>query len=377
MTENMKKCAILTFATILILILSITMVCTQYSYKSTQSTQIIVKNENSILKINQIENSETIKNENFEKTSPSNVTPLLKQGKSSIVIEQSSQRVLFGDGENQRCYPASTTKILTAYIVLNTLELDRIVTISKEASTVEGSSLYLKCGDEITVEDLLYGLMLRSGNDCATALALEACGSIEDFASLMNITAMQLGAKNSHFVNPHGLHDDLHYTTAYDLALITSKAYENEKFVEIVSTAKRKITVNGEARYIANKNKLLANFEGANGVKTGYTKKSGRCLVGGAKRDGMQLISVVLNCPDMWNETVRMLESAFDEYMMIPLDKAILQSGNEAIKVHIKQNVTPCWKDIYYPVRRDGSERIEIVSDIAPFSFSCLFFIEN
>lgn len=360
---------ILTFATILISILLIAIIFTQFSYKSVESTQNIDKNENSILKINENCNSLIHKTFDFDKSSMSEITPLSKQGQSSIVIEQSSKRVLYAEDENVRCYPASTTKILTAYIALNTLELDRIVTIPKEASGVEGSSLYLKCGDKISVEDLLYGLMLRSGNDCAVALALEVCQNIEDFASLMNITAMQLGAKNSHFVNSHGLHDDLHYTTAYDLGLITSKAYDNDKFVEIVSTSKRKIVVNDEPRYIANKNKLLASFDGANGVKTGYTKKSGRCLVGGAKRDGMQLISVVLNHSDMWNDTVRMLKNAFDDYMMIPLDKALLLGGDDVIKVHIKQNVTPCWKDIYYPVKRDGSERIEIVSDIAPFSF--------
>lgn len=369
MTKKTQKYTILTFAIILTVVLAVATIFTQYSCKRIESTQNIDKNENSIPKIIQNCNTYFPKTSNFDNSSMDKITPLTRQGQSAIVIEQSSRRVLYQENENSRCYPASTTKILTAYIVLNTLELDRVVTIKSEASGVEGSSLYLKCGDKITVEDLLYGLMLRSGNDCATALALEVSKSIEDFAKLMNITALQLGAKNSHFVNPHGLHDNMHYTTAYDLALICAKAYDNQNFVEIVSTSKRKIMVNDEARYIANKNKLLSLLDGANGVKTGYTKKSGRCLVAGAKRDGMQLISVVLNHSDMWNDTVRMLKNAFNEYKMMPLDKALLQDGENIVKVYIKQNVTPCWQDICYPVKKDGSERIEIVSDVAPFSF--------
>lgn len=286
------------------------------------------------------------------------VLPLKKQGSAKIVMEQSSRRVLYDEGRNVRCYPASTTKILTALCVLENSSLSDIVTVPKQAEGVEGSSLYLKCGDKITVEDLLYGLMLRSGNDCAVALAINTSGSVDDFVKLMNETAKKLGANNSHFVNPHGLHDDLHYVTAYDLALICAKAYDNEQFCKIVGTKKRKIIVNDEQRYIANKNKLLSNFDGANGVKTGYTKKSGRCLVGGANRDGMQLISVVLNCADMWNDTVRILNFAFDNYYMCPLDKALLTNGSEEVRVVASQNVTQDWRDICYPIKKDGSEKI-------------------
>lgn len=291
-------------------------------------------------------------------TSDIEVLPLKKQGTAKIVMEQSSRRVLYDEGRNVRCYPASTTKILTALCVLENSSLSDIVTVPKQAEGVEGSSLYLKCGDKITVEDLLYGLMLRSGNDCAVALAINTSGSVEEFVTLMNETAKNLGAYNSHFVNPHGLHDDLHYVTAYDLALICAKAYENEEFCKIVGTKKCKILVNDEQRYIANKNKLLSNFEGANGVKTGYTKKSGRCLVGGAKKDGMQLISVVLNCADMWNDTVRILNFAFDNYYMCPLDNALLLSGKDIVRVVIPQTVTQDWRNICYPIKKDGSEKI-------------------
>lgn len=155
----------------------------------------------------------------------------VKSGTSGAVcIEQSSKRVLFEDGKDVLRYPASTTKILTALIAIERLPLDKKVIVQKYAEGVEGSSIYLKEGDEITVEDLLYGLMLRSGNDAAVTLAIEVAGSVEAFADIMNERAKEIGARNSHFVNPHGLHDDNHYTTAYDLALVCAKAYENDVF---------------------------------------------------------------------------------------------------------------------------------------------------
>ena len=224
-----------------------------------------------------------------------------------IVIEWTTGRVLYALNADERAYPASTTKILTALVVAETLPLDLEVTVPAVAAGVEGSSVYLRAGEKLTVEELLYGLILRSGNDAAVALAVAAGGSVPHFAAMMNERAAACGAERSHFVNPHGLHDEEHYTTARDLALITAEAYRNADLRRIFST--RSVTVGeGESRrYFANKNKLLGTFEGANGVKTGYTTKSGRCLVGGAYRDGMQLISVVLDRYDMWAETKRIL----------------------------------------------------------------------
>ncbi len=275
-----------------------------------------------------------------------------------VLIEQTSKRVLFGENENAKLYPASTTKVLTALCVLNNLPLDRIVKVPKEAEGVEGSSLYLRAGQNITVEDLLFGLMLRSGNDAAIALAIETSGSVQDFASLMNKTAKECGATNSNFVNPHGLQDENHYTTALDLAKITVKAYENPDFVRIVSSKTRKITVDGVETVIANKNKMLKNYNGANGVKTGFTKASGRCLVSGAKREDMQLMSVVLNCGDMWNESVRLLDFGFDNFYMIPLDNALLTSGATEIYVDFVATVDHNWHDMKYPIRKDGTEKL-------------------
>ena len=328
-------------------------ICGIYSLSNDKSILKIVKNDNACL-----ENAakQTIFDENDESF------VLQKQGRGAVCMEQSSRRVLYDENMRDKCYPASTTKILTAIVVIERLPLDKVVKVPKEAEGVEGSSIYLKAGQEITVGDLLYGLMLRSGNDAAVALAIETSGSVEDFAMLMNNKAKSVGAVDSHFSNPHGLDDKTHYTTAYDMALITANAYENADFCRIVNTKQAKITVDGEARYIANKNKLLKTYDGANGVKTGYTKRDGRCFVGGAKRDGMQLISVVFNHSDMWNDTVRMLNFGFDNYEMIPLDKAMLTNGNDVVKFKISQNVTGDWRDIKYPIKRDGSERLVVES---------------
>ena len=277
-----------------------------------------------------------------------------------IVIEQSSRRVLFGNNENVRLYPASTTKVLTALCVLNHLPLDRVVSVPKEAAGVEGSSIYLKAGQKITVEDLLFGLMLRSGNDAAVALSIETSGNIHDFARLMNETARECGATNSNFVNPHGLQDENHYTTAYDLALITANAYENPDFVRIISSKTKKISVDGVQTVIANKNKMLKIYDGANGVKTGFTKASGRCLVSGAKRGDMQLISVVLNCSDMWKESGRLLDFGFDNFEMVPLDNALLTRGETIVSINSNVTVDQNWHELKYPLKNDGTEKLVV-----------------
>jgi|GEM_PF-736703 len=275
-----------------------------------------------------------------------------------VLIEATTKRVLFGENEDVKLYPASTTKVLTALCVLNNLPLDRVIEVPKIAEGVEGSSIYLKAGQRITVEDLLFGLMLRSGNDAAVTLAVETSGSIEDFAVLMNETAKKCGAKNSNFVNPHGLQDENHYTTAYDLALITAKAYENEDFVRIVSSKLKKIKIDDSEVVIANKNKMLKTYDGSNGVKTGFTKSSGRCLISGAKRDGMQLVSVVLNCSDMWNESVRMLDFGFDNFEMTSIEDAVLLNGATKVIAHFNSSVDENWHSIKFPLRKDGSETL-------------------
>lgn len=292
---------------------------------------------------------------------PNEAAMSVQKAKSGVVIEQSSRRVLLGENMHDRCYPASTTKVLTALVVLNSLPLDKVISVPKQAEGVEGSSIYLRAGQKITVEDLLMGLMLRSGNDAAETLAIAVSGSVDGFAELMNKTAKELGAESSNFVNPHGLHDDNHYTTAYDLALITAKAYENPEFVRIVSTKKAKITIDGEAHYIGNKNKMLTLYEGANGVKTGYTKTSGRCLVSGAERGGMQLISVVLNYNDMWNDSMRLLNYGFENFEMTSYEKAFANKSDNAKAIEITGvQIDP--ENFRYPLRRDRSEYLVLKS---------------
>ena len=236
--------------------------------------------------------------------------------KSCVVMERDSGRILFEKDCCKQLPMASTTKIVTALTVLNNASLDDVVVIPKDACGIEGSSIYLRAGEKLTVKELLYGLMLRSGNDCAVALAVHVGGSIQNFAQMMNQTVKELGCNNSNFVNPHGLHDENHYTTARDLAVITCNALQNKDFAEIVATKSVKIANDGYdyPRVLTNKNKLLNNFADADGVKTGYTKKAGRCFVGSATKNGMQVVVVVLNCGPMFEETAQMLDVAFANY---------------------------------------------------------------
>ncbi len=242
-------------------------------------------------------------------------------GTAAILMDGESNRILYGKNIHQKLPIASTTKIMTAIVALEHGELDETVIIPPEASGVEGSSIWLAAGEKHTLEDLLYALMLRSGNDAAVAIAIHISGSVEEFAELMNATAKKIGAYNTNFVNPHGLHDPNHYSTAYDLALIASYGLKNPDFERIVSTKFRTIPWEGHdwKRVMQNKNKLLWQYEGANGVKTGFTKKAGRCLVASAKRDDMQLVSVVLNCGPMFEESKELLDYGFNNYRLVKL----------------------------------------------------------
>ncbi len=281
---------------------------------------------------------------------------------SGIVIEKDSLRVLCGENINRRMEPASTTKILTAITVIENCDLYKIVEIPVEAEGVEGSSIYLKAGEKWRVIDLLFGLMLRSGNDSAVALAIATSGRVIDFVKLMNQTAFKAGAYSSSFSNPHGLSDDKHYTTAYDLALITAYASRNEIFSEICQTKSYHFIIEGENRVFTNKNKLLFSYEGANGFKTGYTKSSGRCLVSGAIRNGMQLIAVVLNEGDMWNKSISMLDYCFEKYSLMRI-----QEKNQPILINLKGkvNTLAVARDIVYPLSTDewDSLKIEYILD--------------
>lgn len=271
---------------------------------------------------------------------------------SECSIELNSLRFLNERNKDLKLPMASTTKILTALTVIENFDLNKVITVNKKCTNIEGSSIYLKEGERLTVKELLYGLMLRSGNDCAECLASSIIPR-EKFINLMNETAKNCGAKNSNFVNPHGLHADNHYTTAYDLALITAKAMKNPIFKEIVST--KKINISNEKenydRVLINKNKLLSFYEGANGVKTGYTKKAGRCLVSSATKNNMTIITVVLNSPQMWERSTELLDYSFNEYNLVKVldandykDKIFKDSKGNPFLIDIK-------KDFIYPIK--------------------------
>lgn len=241
--------------------------------------------------------------------------------KSAILIEAESKTVLYQKNAFVRLPMASTTKIMTALVAVENGNLDRLVKVDKRATGVEGSSIYLADGEVISLRNLLYALLLASANDAAAAIAHEISGSIEGFAELMNAKAAELGLKSTNFTNPHGLHDDNHYTTAYDLALITAAALDNSDFLEICSTKSIAITMNDRegTRYLTNHNKLLRSYNGCIGVKTGFTKASGRCLVSAAERDGLRLIAVTLGAPEDWRDHAAMLDFGFSRYTRLNL----------------------------------------------------------
>lgn len=236
--------------------------------------------------------------------------------KAAVLIEASTGRVISAKNADVRLPMASTTKIMTALVAIESCDVSTVVTIPAEAVGIEGSSIYLSEGEQLTIEDLLYALLLASANDAAAAIAIEVGGSIEGFAEMMNEKALDMGLSDTHFTNPHGLDDPEHYTTSAELAKIAAAAMENDVFREMASTRKKTIPKNnGEGvRLLINHNKLLNSYEGCIGVKTGYTTKSGRCLVSAAERDGVELIAVTLSAPDDWNDHKTMLDYGFSLY---------------------------------------------------------------
>lgn len=243
-----------------------------------------------------------------------------------IIYDRTSGRTIYGKDENKKTSMASTTKIMTSLIVLEKCNLTDTVTITAKASGVGGSRLGLKTDDKITVNDLLYGLMLRSGNDAAVALAIHIAGSVEEFAKLMNNKAKELNLVNTNFVTPHGLDDPEHYTTALELAKLTDYALKNEKIAQIVGTKRTTITINGNPKEIGNTNELLGNTEGVYGVKTGFTNNAGRCLVTSVKRGEMDLIIVVLGADtrkDRAKDSIKLIEYAYKKYQVVDVEEII------------------------------------------------------
>ncbi len=237
--------------------------------------------------------------------------------RSCVVLDRNSHMILYGKNEKNKVKMASTTKIMTATIVLENADLDKTVEASKKAAGTGGSRLGLKTGDKITIRDLLYGLMLCSGNDAAVCLAESVAGSVAEFSNLMNAKAQELGLSNSHFESPHGLDSDEHYTTAYELALLSDYALKNSTFLNIVGTKTYTVTINGYPKNLSNTNELLGNLNGIYGIKTGFTNGANRCLVTACKRGEMDIICVVLGA-DTKNfrtkDSIKLIEYTFKNF---------------------------------------------------------------
>lgn len=281
--------------------------------------------------------------------------------RSAILMEQDSGRILYQKEANEMRRIASITKIMTALLAIESGKMDDMVKVSDRAVRAEGSSIYLKAGEKIKLEDLVYGLMLRSGNDSAVAIAEHVGGSLEGFGFLMNKKAEEIGMKNTHFANPHGLddHED-HYSTAYDMALLTRYAMNNETYQKIAGTKVHRAPNPNESwdRVWKNKNRLLTElYEYCTGGKTGYTKRAKRTLVTTASKGSLSLIAVTLNGPDDWNDHINMYETAFRTYDSVEvMPEGIISDIDDEFykgRVYIKHSYN-------YPVTKEEKNNFKI-----------------
>ena len=283
--------------------------------------------------------------------------------KSAVLYEPETRTFIYEKNGDERLPMASTTKIMTALVAIERENLEKQITVDSRAVGVEGSSAYLKENEAFTLKELLYALMLQSANDAAEAIAYAIADSIEAFADLMNQKASSLGLSDTNFTNPHGLDDDDHYTTAKDLAIISACALAYPEFCEIVSAKTKKVEKNGITRLFVNHNKLLARYEGCIGIKTGFTKKSGRCLVSAAERDGVKLICVTIDAPNDWNDHKKLLDTGFsstEKKTVLSADSfeyslPVLNSENESVRIGIIENISAIYfkgnDDIKYEIQ--------------------------
>ena len=296
---------------------------------------------------------------------------------SAVLLDASgtSPRVLWEQNADKRRGPASTTKVMTALVAAERMPLSAKITVPKEAVGIEGSSVYLTEGEVFTLEELLCCTLLESANDAATAVAIAVSGSIEGFAELMNEKCAELGLVDTHFTNPHGLDHEEHYTTARELGIIAAAALENEALRKIFSTYKMTVAApEGGVRLLINHNRLLKSIEGCIGVKTGYTKSNGRCLVSAAERDSLRLIAVTLDDGNDWHDHTVMLEAGFEAYERVELCE---YTGIELPEIDViggeQSSVRTALSDkVYVTLPRSGAKvdcRIESISSLpAPVS---------
>ena len=285
----------------------------------------------------------------------------------AVAYDRKSGKVIYGKNENKRTAMASTTKIMTAIVLIENADLNQTITVSAKAAGTGGSRLGLKHNDKITMKDLLYGLMLKSGNDAAVAIAENVGGSIEKFADLMNEKAKEIGLDNTHYVTPHGLDNPEHYTTAYELAKLADYALKNEIFAKVVNTKNYTVTINGYPKNITNTNELLGYLDGVNGVKTGFTNNAGRCLVTSVNRNEFEIITVVLQADTKKIRTTdsislieyvyknyelfnikEIVDKQFQEWCMINKNRIVINkcknSNIELYKTQLSNNIIPIKK---------------------------------
>lgn len=293
-------------------------------------------------------------------------------GKAVVLMDAHSGRVLFERNSQEQLPPASLTKIMTGFLAAENGHLDKKVTVSEHAAETPEATVYLEPGEVLTRRELLYAAMLPSANDACVALAESIAGSEAAFLTMMNQKAYELGLKNTHFVNPHGLHDNAHYSSAYDLALLTKHALANPVFAEVVSTNRKVIPWDSrpdEDRILLNQNRLLYRYDDAVGVKTGYTRQAGNCVVGAAKRGEMLLIAVSMNSPSVYEDLEHMFEYGFENYHMANMGKVqeitreVTVKNGDALKVTAKPKA-----DIQMAVTNEEAPylayRLEVIPEV-------------
>jgi len=280
--------------------------------------------------------------------------------RNAIAIDAKSKRVLYEKNAHVITPMASTTKIITACVALRYGDLNKKVTISSRAASIRGSVVGYKEGEQVTIKELLYGLMLKSGNDAAIAIAEGISGSVDEFVKLMNEYATEIGLVDTHFESPHGLDSANHYTTAYDLAIATAHAKEIDEFNKIVATKDIDGSSEGFSRSFHNINKILWQIPGANGVKTGYTGQAGKCLVSSVKMDDSDIIIVVINCPGRWKETAKIddyIKNTYEFKKIVEKDRKIksLTVEKSKDKLNLKSKTT-----IKIPVKKGSKVEVKI-----------------
>lgn len=279
--------------------------------------------------------------------------------KSAIAIDAKTRVVLYEKNANDTIPIASTTKIITLLVALKYSNLDKVVEISSKSANIHGSVVGYKKGEKIKMKELLYGLMMRSGNDAAIAIAEGTAGSVEEFVKLMNEYANEIGILNSHFESPHGLDSTYHYSTAYDLALATAKAKENKTFCDIVSTLNVDAKTYDFSRSYHNINKILLLIPNADGVKTGTTGLAGKCLVTSVKVKGHDVISVVLNCNSRWGETEKIFKYVGEKYDY----KTFFSKGEQVETATFKNGTVKLIsnEDVIIPYKVNSSYSVKII----------------